>query len=403
MSKPIRVTVIPSHAGIDFAETFLSESKFHSEEDFAKSLQITSEPINQFLHQQPLPLDSFIHICKGLKARNWKTLAQLNSIADESGKTLLKGDEERKSDEKWKLVQEIVRVPVSSRQLNGVDLSNADMRCASLSDANLRGANLRGINFRCADLSGADLSEANFRGADFKGNEKGFSNVDLETFYFNRRLKSPDCISVACVIRDFAAALRLARDLFPTGSDRVIKTGVRSVIDFAVDNGSISSHTINCTLYINHACSNLVSDLDFNDIVGCLNFASNEARLYTDGHHPNSTKWGIPASELALSLLHINVLMHKLAKARSFNASVAKAGYSGSTNKHDFILLHVFVHAVKLAIAASDPILRGSSLSGAVVENAQFGLGVGLTIGEKLELQKRGALFEPDAFLVASL
>lgn len=98
-AKRRRVTVIFSNAGVDFAERSLSQLKFHSREDFAKALQMTSDPVDQFLRQQPLPLDCFIHICEGLKAKDWKTLAQLNSTDDESGKTVLEGDEERKSDE----------------------------------------------------------------------------------------------------------------------------------------------------------------------------------------------------------------------------------------------------------------------------------------------------------------
>ncbi|QKQ75620.1 pentapeptide repeat-containing protein [Nostoc sp. TCL240-02] len=99
-------------------------------------------------------------------------------------------DESSESNEKWRLVQEIISQPINMRRLSGVDLSDADLSGADLSDANLIGAdlidadlidanlifanliganlnraNLSLANLRFANLSSADLSRANLRGA----------------------------------------------------------------------------------------------------------------------------------------------------------------------------------------------------------------------------------------------
>lgn len=304
---------------------------------------------------------------------------------------------------KWKLVQEIVRDPVSLRQLNGVDLSNVDIRCADLSGANLIGANLSGTNLRCVDLSGANLSGANLTGADlrgrtdFRGNGKGLSNDDLKTLYFNRRLNSPDSVSAVCLIRDFAAALRLARDLIPTPRGICnLSTFVCTGVSFALKCDFIQIPMMNCTVDIDPIRSDLVHDLDLdlNDIAGRLDCAEFYARSCACGHLPDTT-WQVPAAGLALSLSHLHFLIRDLAQARSCNAPFTNAVYYRDTIKNDFVCFHFFVRAFKLAIAACGANLRGANLSGAIVENAQFGPGVGLTTAEKFELQQRGALFEP--------
>ncbi|MFN6475277.1 pentapeptide repeat-containing protein [Nostoc sp. DedQUE07] len=91
-------------------------------------------------------------------------------------------DESIKSDDKWRLIQEIVSQPVKMRRLSGVDLSDADLSGADLSNADLRGADLKGTDLRDADLShanlsGADLSHANLSGANLSGVD--LSDADL--------------------------------------------------------------------------------------------------------------------------------------------------------------------------------------------------------------------------------
>src|SRR5271157_260107 len=62
--------------------------------------------------------------------------------------------------------------------LCGVDLSKADLSGARLNHANLSGANLSGANLRGANLSGANLSAANLSGANLR-------EVDLRGAHLN--------------------------------------------------------------------------------------------------------------------------------------------------------------------------------------------------------------------------
>jgi hypothetical protein len=95
--------------------------------------------------------------------------------------------EEESSEQKWRLVEEIVTNPIKGRDLRGVDLSdadlsnadlgNADLGNANLSSANLSGANLSGAILFHADLSNADLSNAILFHADLRGASLGDANL----------------------------------------------------------------------------------------------------------------------------------------------------------------------------------------------------------------------------------
>ncbi|MFN6537921.1 MAG: pentapeptide repeat-containing protein [Nostoc sp. EkiNYC01] len=117
-------------------------------------------------------------------------------------------DESAESDDKWRLVEQIVSQSLNMRHLGGIDLSDADLSStdlrnadlssadlsdadlsdANLSDANLSGANLSGAelfaadlrnaNLRNANLSSADLSAANLSGADLS--DANLNNTDLK-------------------------------------------------------------------------------------------------------------------------------------------------------------------------------------------------------------------------------
>jgi uncharacterized protein YjbI with pentapeptide repeats len=100
------------------------------------------------------------------------------------------------TDDKWRLVWEIVTHGAAGRDLGGVDLREADLEGANLREADLEGSNLgganlggtdlyqanlgrvnlRGANLRRADLRGADLGGADLHEADLRG-----ANIDATT------------------------------------------------------------------------------------------------------------------------------------------------------------------------------------------------------------------------------
>ncbi|GBE95723.1 pentapeptide repeat-containing protein [Nostoc cycadae] len=109
-------------------------------------------------------------------------------------------NESTESDDKWRLVQEIVSQAVKNRNLSDVDLSDAD-----LSDANLSGADLSG-----ADLSGADLRGANLRGANLRLANLRLANLRLANL-IDANLSGANLIDANLINADLSGAnLRLA-------------------------------------------------------------------------------------------------------------------------------------------------------------------------------------------------
>jgi uncharacterized protein YjbI with pentapeptide repeats len=99
-------------------------------------------------------------------------IKELNGFPVEDIQVLSESSEDDEND-KWRLVEDIVRREVKNRNLSDADLSDADLRGADLrgadlSDADLSGADLSGADLSDADLSGADLSGANLRDANLR-------------------------------------------------------------------------------------------------------------------------------------------------------------------------------------------------------------------------------------------
>ncbi len=112
-----------------------------------------------------------------------ENITQINGFPVQDIQILSESSEDDESSEqKWRLVEEIITNPIEGRDLSGADLSDADLRNASLinanlSDADLSDANLRDADLRDADLSGADLSDANLIGADLIGADLSGANL----------------------------------------------------------------------------------------------------------------------------------------------------------------------------------------------------------------------------------
>ncbi|NET55588.1 MAG: hypothetical protein F6K47_05280 [Symploca sp. SIO2E6] len=85
--------------------------------------------------------------------------------------------EEEGTDDKWRLVGEILNQPTQNRDLKGADLSGVDLRGADLSGANLVGANLSLADLSFANLSGANLSFANLSFADLRDANLSFADL----------------------------------------------------------------------------------------------------------------------------------------------------------------------------------------------------------------------------------
>ena len=169
--------------GQERAKRALKRLGFGSEENLAKSILLSRSTVAQFFNGQPIQGNSFQRICEKLTLK-WTEIAELPTqeslegfsiqaleITRESGNELI-STKSTKSNDKWVLVQDIVRQPLSGRDLHRAELSDVD-----LSDTNLRGADLRGANLKNADLSDANLRSAYLNGADLSNAE--LSNANL--------------------------------------------------------------------------------------------------------------------------------------------------------------------------------------------------------------------------------
>jgi len=117
-------------------------------------------------------------------------LTELDGFPVEDAQILSESSEDGESSEqKWRLVEEIVTNQIIGRDLRGADLSDADLRNAyliganlseaDLSDSDLRDANLNSANLNGANLMGANLSDANLSGANLMGANLSDANLSV--------------------------------------------------------------------------------------------------------------------------------------------------------------------------------------------------------------------------------
>jgi uncharacterized protein YjbI with pentapeptide repeats/DNA-binding Xre family transcriptional regulator len=99
-------------------------------------------------------------------------LSELDDLPIQSIKITENWEKEReKSNNKWKLIEDIITNSIGNLQLQRIDLSDTDLNGANLVAAELNGANLvaaelNGADMSRAELNGADMSRAELNGAD---------------------------------------------------------------------------------------------------------------------------------------------------------------------------------------------------------------------------------------------
>ena len=77
---------------------------------------------------------------------------------------------------------------LSWANLNGANLNGADLSRANLNGANLNGANLNGADLNGANLNGADLSRANLNGANLNGADLSRANLNGANLSWEKKL-----------------------------------------------------------------------------------------------------------------------------------------------------------------------------------------------------------------------
>ena len=251
----------------------------------------------------------------------------------------LDNDKEIEADDKARLVQEIITKRAKDRDLSGAYLSGAYLIGAYLSGANLISAYLSGAN-----LSGADLSDANLSGVDL-------SDADLISAYLsgaNLRgayLRGADLSSAILIDTNLSGAILIDTNLSGANLSGAYLIGAN--LSRAILSGAILSG----------------ADLSDANLIGAI-----LSRAYLIDTN---------LSRAILSSVYLSGAY--LSDANLIGADLSRA---------------ILSDANLIGADLSDANLSGADLSGAVVEKARFGANVGLTEKMKLDLKRRGAIFE---------
>ncbi|MEQ8384763.1 MAG: pentapeptide repeat-containing protein [Coleofasciculus sp. A1-SPW-01] len=305
-------------------------------------------------------------------------IKELNGFTVEDIQVLSESSEDDEND-KWRLVEDIVRREVKNRNLSNADLSDADLSEAYLSRANLSGADLSGAdliraNLISANLSGADLIRANLiranliranlisanlisanlSGADLRDANLSSANLS-DTNLISANLSSADLILANLISANLSSADLSGADL--SGADLSGADLISANLSSAnLSNTDLSSANLSNT------------DLRRADL-------SNTDLRRADLREANLRE----ADLSSVNLNGVNLILANLNGVNLRNANLRGADLRGADLS---------------GADLSDADLSGADLSGADVKKARFNENSGLTEEMKLDLQRRGAIFE---------
>jgi DNA-binding Xre family transcriptional regulator len=84
ISKRKRITIAASVEGVERAEKSMLRLGIGSKETLAESIEMGKSTVNKFFQRQPIQLDSFKRICDGLKMKDWRTVAELENVVEQT-------------------------------------------------------------------------------------------------------------------------------------------------------------------------------------------------------------------------------------------------------------------------------------------------------------------------------
>jgi uncharacterized protein YjbI with pentapeptide repeats/DNA-binding Xre family transcriptional regulator len=331
----------------------------------------------------------------------------------------LDDDESNESNDKWRLVQEIVSQRVDTRNLSGADLmlaavpanvhganlsevnfQGANLSDADLSDADLSEVNLRGANFQGADLSNADLSKVNLRGANLS--DADLSDADLR----GANLSDADLSDADLSGADLSDAglsgadLRGARIDAQTKIDskwrlawEIVNQSARKRHLIGIDLRSADLRSANLHGAKLRSANLQGADLRSANLQGAkLSDADLRGADLRDANLRDADLWS--ANLRSANLQGANLRSADLRDADLRNADLRRAKLRGANLRSSYLRGADLRGADLRGADLRGADLRGADLSSAVVEEAQFGDNLGLTEEMKLDLKRRGAIFE---------
>jgi uncharacterized protein YjbI with pentapeptide repeats len=321
--------------------------------------------------------------------------------------------EENSSEKKWDLVRKIVIHPVPRRQLSGADLSDADLSGADLSGADLSGADLSGADLSGADLSGADLSDADLSDADLGGvldlvldlrkTLKLASDRNRAlTHGLNINLARTRALSLTFVLLTFVLAIAFDRAL-------LIFACVLYLLIFVL--ARTRTHTLKRALESAHSLDVEVThilerafDIE-RDLKRALTRTHTHVRAIEIDRYMRAIEIdryikGESAYRRNIAIVRTRARIRAIVRARiraivrAIEGDIAIVRTRARIRAIDIQDAYDRARFIESILARTrNTNLKKTTLNGAIVENARFGEGIGLTEAEKLDLQQRGAIF----------
>jgi uncharacterized protein YjbI with pentapeptide repeats/DNA-binding Xre family transcriptional regulator len=269
----------------------------------------------------------------GKRLIRWGGLTKLNGFSIKDIEILAENSDIETSN-KWNLVKEIIDRRIIGQNLSGADLSGTDLSHAYLRDADLRDADLSDADLIRADLSGADLSHANL------------SCANLSRTY----------------LRD----------------------------------ANLSGASLSCANLHNANLSRTYApdaDLSGANLSGANLSGANLSGTYLSGASLSGTNLS-GANLSGANLSGANLSGANLSGANLSGATLSGANLSGADLKSADLKSADLKSADLKSADLKSADLKGADLKGADVENTRFGDNQGISASMKLDLKKRGAIFE---------
>ena len=278
-------------------------------------------------------------------------------------------------DNKSLLVQKILKNRAYGRDLRGANLSSTNLSRAYLSGADLSDADLNGTDLRCADLSGTDLRGADLHGTDLRCADligANFIGADLSRAYLSGAdlcgtyLSGADLRGADLRGADLCGAYLRGADLH--GAD-LCGANLRGA-DFSSTN--LSSTNLSSTNLRGADLSD--TDLSGANLRGADLSRTNLSNTIIDLETKLDKKW-----RLVWEIINQRTEERDLSGADLSSTNLSRAYLSGADLSNADL---------------SSAYLRGTDLHDANVQNARFANNPGISEEIKLDLIRRGAIFE---------
>ena len=358
--------------------------------------------IKIFLEGSQEDIDNLIAAIKS------KKLTQLDSFLVED---IVEVDEEAETAEtidKWQLVKEIRNQPIKNRNLIGVDLSDVNLSGAELSSADLSGADLSGADLSDADLSGADLSGvwsnisgawanarsawANARSA-WANARSAWANASLAAERAERAAELSELAASRAELSELAASLS---ELAELAAERAAELSELAASLSELAERASLSELAELASFAERA-ERAAERAELASLAALLAERAELASLSELASFAERAERAAELSELAASRAELSELAAELVEltgTKLTNARLVKANLAYSqlndVNLAEANLIGANLNNAELLRAN----LTNADLSGANVKNARFGYNKGISESLRIDLVKRGAIFE---------